>query len=277
MARRSRSRSRWPADLRNDPPGWPGPNLISRFWTETVKRDHIFRGQPAILRSGVVALAAGVVAATGCGRSSPDRLVVATTWPAAVCRRLDSEFLRWVDASHDHLGHRRFRLEWLNLGPDDDLVKVASQPRTAASLASGGTGVRASFAYGSTFTDRSRGLCKLVHRGTCWDRRRDGSFATTAPLALTDFRGDPARWAMRSAGLPGTTGRNGHALLVRRRPLAAFWRTSERVRSDRDSGSSVSGRSRRGSAWAPDAGSRGRRDCTVGFQIKSSRKDSCAS
>jgi len=78
-------------------------------------------------QAGLLALAAALAGFTGCDRPLPDRLLVATSWPAVDRRRLESEFQGWVGASHGHLEHRRVRLEWLILEPGDDLVRLVQR------------------------------------------------------------------------------------------------------------------------------------------------------
>ena len=83
-------------------------------------------GRPS-LRVGFLVVMAAFTSLTGCDRSAADRLLVATTWPAIDRRRLASEFESWVAASHGNLEHRRIQLEWLTLGPGDDLVRVVER------------------------------------------------------------------------------------------------------------------------------------------------------
>ncbi len=77
------------------------------------------------LRAVVLALAAVGCIIAGCGRSGPDRLLVATTWPKPDRDRLESEFQGWVAASHDHLGHRAVFLEWMPVASERTLIAAA--------------------------------------------------------------------------------------------------------------------------------------------------------
>jgi hypothetical protein len=73
-----------------------------------------------------LALAAVLGGLSACNGPAPERILVATSWPASDRRQLEMEFQRWVAASHAHLDHRRVRLEWLIIGPRDDLSHLAS-------------------------------------------------------------------------------------------------------------------------------------------------------
>ena len=152
----------------------------------------------------------------GCGCSSPDRLVVATTWPAARRHRLESEFQKWIEASHDHLGHRRVRVEWVALSPGDDLVKLALRARPPQVLLGGG---------GSAFALLSQmdQLSPIENAGSArWctvgqneiDARADGAPRPERP-ALSDPRVDPAALHSAMGQLSQGGWRNGYALLVR--------------------------------------------------------------
>ncbi|MFI5455591.1 MAG: hypothetical protein ACHRXM_09080 [Isosphaerales bacterium] len=87
----------------------------------------VISGGRPILAAGLLALATAFTSFGGCDRPSPARMLVATSWPAIDRRRLESEFQGWVAASHGHLEHRRIRLEWLILEPDDDLVRLVQR------------------------------------------------------------------------------------------------------------------------------------------------------
>jgi hypothetical protein len=197
----------------NDAGVSPGPNPIIRLWTRTLKRHQFYRHQPRLVRIGALALAAALVHSPGCAPSSPDRLVVATSWPAGARRKLETDFERWVDASHDHLGHRRVRLQWLALAAEDDPLKVACRA-TPPHVFLGGR--PSAFALLSSM-DR---LSPIEHAGSepwCAVARPAGSGSPTptAPLAWSDPRDDRASllWAIGQLSAEGW--RDGYARLVR--------------------------------------------------------------
>jgi hypothetical protein len=72
-----------------------------------------------------VMLVCALFGSPGCNRGSSDRLVIATSWPLAEQRRIESEFQHWVLQSSMRGGPGPVRLEWRILAPGDDLVRVA--------------------------------------------------------------------------------------------------------------------------------------------------------
>ena len=84
-----------------------------------------------ISRGLIVGLACLVAALSGCDRPAGDRLVVATSWPEADRRRIESEFAGWLDAHPDAANARPIRVEWLILSPGDDLVAPGGPPSSA--------------------------------------------------------------------------------------------------------------------------------------------------
>jgi hypothetical protein len=179
-----------------------------------VKRTLSCRIRPRLVRIGALTLAALLVLSSGCSPSSPDRLLVATSWPADACRKLTADFQRWVEASHDHLGHRRVRLEWLTLAAQDDPLKLASRATPPHVILGGRASTFALLASG----DR---LSPIEHAGQarwCTVARPGGgglSPAQAARPAWCDPRDDPASLHRAIGQLSAAGWREGYAQLVR--------------------------------------------------------------
>jgi hypothetical protein len=200
-----------PVVQRNEVLFSPGPNARIRLWTRTVNCHQICRDRSRLVWVGAFALLATLVHLPGCGPSSPDRLVVATSWPAGARLKLETDFERWVE-SHDHLGHGRVRLEWLALAPDDDPLRLAYRANPPHVILGGRT---STFALLSSM-DRLSPIEQAGSAPWCAVARPGGggSSAAAAPPAWRDPRGDQdfLGWAIGQLSAAGW--RDGYARLV---------------------------------------------------------------
>jgi hypothetical protein len=143
-------------------------------------------GLLSVSLAGLLALGAALVAATGCGPSAPAGLLVATTWPLDERIRLQSEFQEWVASSRPD----PIRLDWLVLGPGDDLKRV-SRRRNAPDVL---LGARASALEQLARHERLLPVKSPDSARWCVTRRTAAS-----PAGLGDPRVDALalEWAMR--------------------------------------------------------------------------------
>jgi hypothetical protein len=65
--------------------------------------------------------------APGCEPAVSDPLVIATSWPAADRRRIETEFAGWLEQHSEASPRGRVRIDWLNLARGDDLEKLAGR------------------------------------------------------------------------------------------------------------------------------------------------------
>jgi hypothetical protein len=131
-----------------------------------------------------VALAGALLSAAGCAVRPADRLVVATSWPAADRRRIEAELARWLGSSGGPSGLGSIRLDWLILDPGDDPARVAQRHNPPDVLLGGPA---ASFDR----LARGRGLAPLPLDGApAWAVARRGSVEIIGGGALRP-RPDP--------------------------------------------------------------------------------------
>jgi hypothetical protein len=164
-----------------------------------------FRGRVPVSWAGLLALGVFMSAATGCGASAQPGLVVATSWPLDERVRLQSEFQHWLISPRRDPGHEPVSLEWLVLGPGEDMAPMARRRKPPDVLLGAGA---------ATLEQLSRQelLLTVDDRGSpCWCVTR------RAASDLAEL-GDPRRdtlsleWAMRQLE-PGRW-REGYARLV---------------------------------------------------------------
>jgi hypothetical protein len=74
--------------------------------------------------SRLLAVLAGIFSVTGCNPESPNRLIVATCWPLAARRLLESDFQEWQVRSARDPDFHSSRLEWLVLTPANELASA---------------------------------------------------------------------------------------------------------------------------------------------------------
>ena len=162
-----------------------------------------------------VTFSLALLAWPGCTPGSPDRLVVATSWPSGERKRLETEFQRWVAASDGQLSHRRVPAsEWLGVAAQDDPVKLARRARAPQVFLGG--------AEAFELLANPNELLPIDHAGgarwctiTRGDEALTARSAAVATAAWSDPRGDRAslRWAMSELALVGW--REGYARLIR--------------------------------------------------------------
>jgi hypothetical protein len=75
----------------------------------------------------VLGLACLITPFAGCDRAADDRLVIATSWPAAERRGIESEFAGWLEQRPDSAARRTIRVAWLILSPGDDVERLAAR------------------------------------------------------------------------------------------------------------------------------------------------------
>jgi hypothetical protein len=166
----------------------------------------------------LVALAAAVSAATGCGPPPSDRLVVATSWPSADRLRIEAAFARWTTAAAA-AGRQPIQLDWLILSPGDDPAQLARRRRPPDVLLGGPD---ASFDR----LARSHQLSPLPFEGSpswsvarhSWIRlagEREPTGRDDPIIAIDDPRDDPISLAWAKGLLGGDDFRDGYSRLVR--------------------------------------------------------------
>src|SRR5438477_9530737 len=84
-------------------------------------------GVDRVVTAALVAWAGVAFGPVGCDVPPSDRLVIATSWPLADRRRLESEFAGWVAASAGPIAPDSVRPNWLILGPGDDPARLAGR------------------------------------------------------------------------------------------------------------------------------------------------------
>jgi hypothetical protein len=94
---------------------------------------------------GLFALWATILVLAGCGDPTGDRVVVATSWPLAERRRLETEFGAWVDSGPDRDGPK-VRIQWLVLDDRTDPLKLAGRTEMPDVLLGGSPGIHGQLA-----------------------------------------------------------------------------------------------------------------------------------
>jgi hypothetical protein len=191
-------------------------------------------------RARILALAAALAGFTACDEPASVPLLVATSWPAIDRRLLETEFQSWIAASHAHLGHRRIRLEWLVIGPGDDLVGLALRGHPPEVVLGGSAAALARLAAARHLAPidcSGSSLWCLARRTTnrpandsalpdAPDRNRGGQAPRSQSVLFSmdqtaldhvfdDPRGDPISLSWALSQLDGGTWRDGYARLVR--------------------------------------------------------------
>jgi hypothetical protein len=171
------------------------------------------RVQPRLVQIGSLALAVMIVNAPGCAPGSPERLVVATSWPAEARQKLEADFEHWRSAGPDHAGHSRVQLQWLALAPGDDPFKLAFRATPPHVILGGPSSTFALLAS-------MERLSPIEHAGAsrwCTVARPGGGGSSAS--AMSERWGDPRadhdslRWAIEL--LSEGRWRDGYARLVR--------------------------------------------------------------
>jgi hypothetical protein len=101
--------------------------------------------------AGLMALIGVMTGAAGCDPSASDGLVVATSWPLADRRRMESEFQNWLKSSSSFTGSKAIEINWLILGPGDDLLRVVGRRHPPDVLLGGCASALASLAQHQDF------------------------------------------------------------------------------------------------------------------------------
>jgi hypothetical protein len=172
----------------------------------------------------ILGLACLLAAPTGCEPLSRDRLLIATSWPSAERRRIETDFVGWLQGHPQPDAHGPIRVEWLILSPGDDLERLATR-RDAPDVLLGGPARVLERLAGEKLLARSAGPDSpgwLVVReagirliaATGEDSEAAGS-ARLAAVAFDDPRRDPVSLAWAEAELGPERFREGYARLVR--------------------------------------------------------------
>ena len=176
-------------------------------------------------RGSLVALAGCVLVLTGCDRRESDRLLVATSWPRAERHRMEAQFAEWVAATHP-AEPRMARLDWLILGPGDDLARLAARrnppdvllggPATSFDLL-GQTDQLAALPldHSPPWSVVRRARLHLAGRSPSAKEERESTVNAARNITFDDPRNDPISlaWAKRLVGRGNF--REGYARLVR--------------------------------------------------------------
>src|ERR1700722_19580380 len=84
-------------------------------------------GRQRIVLAGSMALLGVIIGAAGCDPNASDVLVVATSWPLADRSVLESEFQNWVKSSSGLPARKAIAINWLIMGPGDDLLRLVGR------------------------------------------------------------------------------------------------------------------------------------------------------
>jgi hypothetical protein len=187
----------------------------------------VIPGGGSIARAALLALAAVLAACAGRGTPTPDRVVIATSWPAAERRGLQSEFQSWVQASHSRLRTRRIQLQWLILEPGADRVRLVQRSRPPDLLLGGSAASFRALEQAdelAAIDPTGSVLLRVTSRGTVGADAslrpitvNSGSAATQSSqnMLIADPRDDPIFLAQALLQLKGGRWRDGYARLVK--------------------------------------------------------------
>jgi hypothetical protein len=148
-------------------------------------------------------------------QGSADRLVVATSWPVAERKRLETAFQSWVAGSNDQLKRRPVRLEWLSLAPGDDSVKLAHRANAPQVFVAGVETIALLAHVGELQPIENAGAARWCTLSRAEQAATPDRSNVAAASVWNDPRGDRAtlRWAMSELASGGW--REGYARLIR--------------------------------------------------------------
>jgi hypothetical protein len=190
---------------------------------------------------------------SGCDQGADNRLVIATSWPAADRRWIESDFSGWLSQHPEASSLVPIKLDWLILSPGDDLERLAARRRPPDVLLGGP----------ARAFDRLAGAKRLsplpIDGSPMWAVARRGAIhvvpssnedldPTASPerggLAFDDPRKAPISLAWSEAQLRSGSFSEGYARLVRT--------VAHGPRIGRQAGSSSAAVESGAAEWAPE-------------------------
>ncbi len=167
-----------------------------------------------------------VAVISGCDPAASNRLVIATSWPVADCRHLESEFQNWLKSTTAVTRPTAIAINWLILRPGDDLLRVAGRRQQPDVLLGGRASTLGRLAQSDRFTPIqsadaalwsvvSRVASHIANEPSRGPADRVPVLPAAPNVTIADPRSDPISLAWALGQLEHGRFREGYSVLVR--------------------------------------------------------------